>query len=67
MDGAPVGRVLTTERVPSPYEEGRSSAEKGSIIVILATDAPLLAHQCERLAQRASIGLGRTGGRLRRR
>jgi D-aminopeptidase len=33
----------------------------GSIIVILATDAPLLPHQCERLAQRASLGLGRMG------
>ncbi len=62
VGGAPVGRVLTTERVPSPYKEDRSSAEKGSIIVILATDAPLLPHQCERLAQRASIGLGRMGG-----
>src|SRR3712207_3038824 len=62
VDGAPVGRVLTSERVPSPYEERESSAEKGSIIVILATDAPLLPHQCDRLAQRASIGLGRMGG-----
>ncbi len=33
----------------------------GSIIVIVATDAPLLPHQCERLAQRASLGLGRMG------
>jgi D-aminopeptidase len=62
VDGAPVGRVLTTERVPSPYEERESPAEKGSIIVVLATDAPLLPHQCDRLAQRASIGLGRMGG-----
>jgi D-aminopeptidase len=62
VDGAPVGRVLTTGRVPSPYEVGESSSEKGSIIVVLATDAPLLPHQCERLAQRASIGLGRMGG-----
>ena len=62
VDGAPVGRVLTTERVPSPYEERGSPAEKGSIIVVLATDAPLLPHQCDRLAQRASIGLGRMGG-----
>jgi D-aminopeptidase len=63
VDGAPVGRVLTTERVLTPFE-GRDSppAEKGSIIVVLATDAPLLPHQCERLAQRASIGLGRMGG-----
>lgn len=34
----------------------------GSIVVILATDAPLLPHQCQRLAQRASIGVARTGG-----
>lgn len=34
----------------------------GSIVVIIATDAPLLPHQCQRLAQRASIGIARTGG-----
>ena len=34
----------------------------GSIVVALATDAPLLPHQCARLAQRASIGIARTGG-----
>jgi D-aminopeptidase len=63
VDGAPVGRVLSTERVPSPYEEGDTpAAGTGSIIVILATDAPLLPTQCDRLAQRASIGLGRMGG-----
>jgi D-aminopeptidase len=62
VDGAPVGCVLTTERVPAPHQDDQSSAEKGSIIVILATDAPLLPHQCDRLAQRASIGLGRMGG-----
>src|ERR687898_2889012 len=63
VDGAPVGRVLTTERVPSPYEEvDWSPAGTGSIIVILASDAPLLPTQCDRLAQRASIGLGRMGG-----
>jgi D-aminopeptidase len=33
----------------------------GSIIVVLATDAPLLPHQCARLAQRATLGLGRMG------
>ena len=62
VDGAPVGRVLTTEVVPAPVEGQEPPVEKGSIIVILATDAPLLPHQCERLAQRASIGLGRMGG-----
>ncbi len=34
----------------------------GSIIVVLATDAPLLPHQLDRLAQRAVIGIGRVGG-----
>jgi D-aminopeptidase len=40
---------------------GRTGVGGGSIIVILATDAPLLPHQCERLAQRASLGLARMG------
>jgi D-aminopeptidase len=66
VDGAPVGRVLSTARVPSPYERGPETqpAGTGSIIVILATDAPLLPTQCDRLAMRASIGLGRMGGGL---
>jgi D-aminopeptidase len=63
VDGAPVGRVLTTEHIPSPYEtEETPPAGTGSIIVILAIDAPLLPIQCDRLARRASIGLGRMGG-----
>ena len=40
----------------------RRAAGAGSIIVMVATDAPLLPIQCARLAQRASIGLGRAGG-----
>ncbi len=71
VDGAPVGRVLTTERIPSPLaflEENALPPEvlpgAGSIIVILATDAPLLPTACERLAKRAGIGLGRAGGGL---
>jgi len=66
VDGAPVGRVLGTERVPSPFEseEEAQPAGTGSIIVVLATDAPLLPTQCDRLAMRAGIGLGRMGGGL---
>src|ERR687890_1567953 len=66
IDGVPVGRVLSTERVPSPYEGDQETrpAGTGSIIVILATDAPLLPTQCDRLAKRAGIGLGRMGGGL---
>ncbi len=46
----------------SPSSASRSGPGGGSIIVILATDAPLLPHQCERLAQRASLGIARMGG-----
>jgi len=40
---------------------GRMGPGGGSIIVVVATDAPLLPHQCERIAQRASLGLARMG------
>src|SRR4051794_35820363 len=56
--GAPVGRVIGHDVVPDPTEEPGA----GSIIVIVATDAPLLPHQCRRIAQRASLGIARTGG-----
>ena len=66
VDGAPVGRILTTQRIPSPYESEAETppAGTGSIIVVLATNAPLLPIQCDRLAKRAAIGLGRMGGGL---
>ncbi len=38
-----------------------SVAERGSIIVVVATDAPLLPHQLKRIARRVSLGLGRNG------
>ncbi len=47
---------------PGPLPDGA-----GSIIVILATDAPLLPGQCERVAQRATIGVARAGGGRRTR
>ncbi|HYI22647.1 MAG TPA: P1 family peptidase, partial [Candidatus Limnocylindrales bacterium] len=58
VDGVPVGRVLTHERIPLPVDP----TEAGSVIVIVATDAPLLPHQCARVAQRAGLGIGRIGG-----
>src|SRR5215213_1529836 len=66
VDGLPVGRVLGTEIIPSPFEDEAETqpAGTGSIIVVLATDAPLLPTQCGRLAVRAGIGLGRMGGGL---
>src|SRR5215210_6653658 len=61
--GAPVGRVLGTDVIPDPYDEvPQPPAGAGSIIVVCATDAPLLPHQCRRLAQRCTLGIGRTGG-----
>jgi D-aminopeptidase len=48
-------------RLAAPGLVKRSGAGGGSIIIVLATDAPLLPHQCERLAQRASLGLARMG------
>lgn len=59
VDGYPVGRHLGG--IASPYAE-QGTPGMGSIVVVLATDAPLLPHQCQRLAQRASIGIARTGG-----
>ena len=60
IDGVPVGRALGAERIPLPP---RSEDEPGgSIIVLVATDAPLSPDQCERLAVRAALGIGRTGG-----
>jgi D-aminopeptidase len=65
IDGVPVGREIGLDEVPSDREAeavNRADADAGSIIVVLATDAPLLPHQCERLAQRAGLGVARTGG-----
>jgi D-aminopeptidase len=59
VDGVPVGRLIPTTEVPSPWEQPVSD---GSIIVIVATDAPLLPVQCKRLARRATAGLARVGG-----
>ena len=57
VDGVPVGELIG-ERIPEPAR----GDESGSIIGIVATDAPLLPHQCDRLAQRAGLGVGRMGG-----
>ncbi|MEX0644980.1 MAG: P1 family peptidase [Parvularculaceae bacterium] len=55
--GAPVGRHITANRA---YEEAPADDE-GSIIVVIATDAPLIPNELERLAKRASLALGRMG------
>ena len=57
--GIPVGREIPSED-PYAFAPG-DITERGSIIVIVATDAPLLPHQLKRLARRVSLGLGRDG------
>jgi len=59
VDGVPVGREIGPAEIPLP---GLARAETGSIIVIIATNAPLLPSQCRCLAQRATLGLARAGG-----
>lgn len=59
VNGAPVGVEIGPDIVPSPRQ---TPADSGSIIVILATDAPLLPLQCQRLARRATTGLAWVGG-----
>jgi D-aminopeptidase len=59
IDGIPVGREIGAQVVPLPWSD---SPETSSILILIATDAPLLPNQCKRLAQRGTTGLARTGG-----
>jgi L-aminopeptidase/D-esterase-like protein len=58
--GVPVGQHLKDDTIwtsgESPFRQ-----DDGSLIVVIATDAPLLPHQLKRLAKRASLGMARTG------
>ena len=56
------GTSITQPTVPLPAFPPGYAPGSGSIIVIVATDAPLLPHQCQRLAQRAALAVGRLGG-----
>ncbi len=65
IDGVPIGlelkdtlNAVVHKLAQSHYQEG-----DGSIIVVLATDAPLLPHQLKRIAQRIALGVGLVGGR----
>lgn len=60
LDGRPIGRDIGGDVVPMPSDP--TVRDAGSIIVVIATDAPLLADQCARLARRATVGLARAGG-----
>jgi D-aminopeptidase len=72
--GAPIGRELENVRLPCfkgttvpgrlacpPASIPTGRASDGSIIIVVATDAPLLPHQLKRVSKRAGLGLGRLG------
>jgi D-aminopeptidase len=62
--GVPVGRELMdtlNNELKLPPQSYRKEGD-GSIIVVVATDAPLLPHQLKRIAQRVPLGIGNTGG-----
>ena len=58
--GVPVGKEITDLMPRDSYEKNHEG--DGSIIVVIATDAPLLAHQMKRLARRVPMGIGKVGG-----
>lgn len=63
--GVPVGRELIDTlnyELKQPPKSNRNEGD-GSIIVVVATDAPLLPHQLKRIAQRVPLGIGNVGGR----
>jgi L-aminopeptidase/D-esterase-like protein len=72
--GVPVGKELADTLNIKIYDEPSADnntdshrgetewSEQGSIIVVVATDAPLLPHQLKRIAQRVSLGIGKVGG-----
>ncbi len=61
VDGLPVGELIGDAEIPLPRDLPRTP-DSSSIIIVVATDAPLLPGQCARLAQRAGFGIARTGG-----
>jgi D-aminopeptidase len=61
VNGVPAGKHLGLDQIPSAHPR-QDSADSGSLIVVLGTDAPLLPLQCQRLARRAVLGMARAGG-----
>jgi D-aminopeptidase len=64
--GVPVGKEITGVEPYAPVSEpalpgSERKGDVGSIIIVVATDAPLLPHQLKRIARRASLGVARTG------
>ena len=66
VNGVPVGHVLTKKVVPFPRMSEITRVPPpgtGSVLAVVATDAPLLPHRLNRLAQRAGLGIAKFGAR----
>jgi D-aminopeptidase len=64
IDGVPIGLELKDTLNYEMHQMAQNHQEgDGSIIVVLATDAPLLPHQLKRIAERIALGVGKVGGR----
>ena len=60
--GVPVGKETPQTPTQAALAGDPARGDLGSIIIVVATDAPLLPHQLKRLARRATLGMARTGG-----
>ncbi|KAH7161546.1 peptidase family S58-domain-containing protein [Dactylonectria macrodidyma] len=67
--GVPVGRIIKSQQTSAREEKasdaessGKEPRKEGSIIVVIATDVPLLPIQLQRIAKRATVGLAKVGG-----
>ncbi|MDP9472694.1 MAG: P1 family peptidase [Chloroflexota bacterium] len=65
VEGVPVGQIVEGEMPPLPRRRHRTPGGDGSVIVVIATDAPLADRQLGRLCRRGMLGLGRTGATAR--
>ncbi|MCU0283915.1 MAG: P1 family peptidase [Candidatus Nanopelagicales bacterium] len=65
VNGVPIGQVLGSREVPVPRMSAitRVPPGTGSVLAVVATDAPLLPHQLNRMAQRAGLGIAKFGAR----
>lgn len=63
IGGIPVGAIIKRQQQQTAEESTKDEPRKdGSIIIVIATDVPLLPVQLQRLAKRATVGLGKVGG-----
>ena len=59
--GAPVGKEIQDGADRKQFQDSARGKDLGSIIIVVATDVPLVGQQLKRLARRTSLGLGRNG------